>query len=84
MDRTSLSESLRTGQVEVTFRKVNGDIRVMTCTTDLNKVPPSKWPQESARHSQPEHLAPNLRVFDVKAQDWRSFIFENVIEVKPL
>lgn len=80
----SLKSALRAGTLEVTFRKVNGDLRVMTCTTNLDLIPPSAWPVGS-NHSQvdeEEQHRRNVRVYDVNAAGWRSFIFDNVIEVK--
>lgn len=65
----------------ITFRKVNGDLRVMDCTTNGKFIPPSAWPSGKVTISEEVHDR-TIRVFDVKAQQWRSFIVENVIEVK--
>jgi hypothetical protein len=78
----NLKSCLRQGKVEVTFRKVNGDIRMMTCTTNMDLIPPSSRPvgdiQEEKSHRR------NVRVYDLDAQGWRSFIFDNVTKVEVL
>jgi len=66
---TQLQESI----VEVTFLKVNGDERVMTCTlrNDIKPAATKKDPlsQEKVRKINEEVLS----VWDVKAEGWRSF-----------
>lgn len=66
---TQLQESI----VEVTFLKVNGDERVMTCTlrNDIKPAATKKDPlsQEKVRKISEEVLS----VWDVKAEGWRSF-----------
>lgn len=79
MNLDSLRSELGNRICTVTFKKVNGDIRVMDCTTNLQLVPPSKWPQDKIELTE-ESKAKTLRVFDVKAQGWRSFHSDSVIE----
>ena len=74
----SVKKILNERVATVTFKKVNGDLRVMDCTTNLDKVPPSQWPKESTG-VKVESKA--IRVFDVKAQGWRSFLIENFISI---
>jgi hypothetical protein len=81
MDLKELRSELHTRTVTVTFKKVNGDIRIMDCTTNPDLIPPSGWPQGKVQISE-ETSERTVRVYDVKAQGWRSFVFENVIEVK--
>ena len=73
--RTALTQHI----VTVTFKKVNGDIRVMDCTTNLNLIPPSAWPKDmiDLTEASKDHA---IRVYDVKAQAWRSFIVANVLD----
>lgn len=78
-EMNELRKKLNTQTLEVTFRKVNGDIRVMTCTTNLDAVPPSMWPSKKIDESAEPKYGTQLRVFDINAQGWRSFKFENVI-----
>jgi len=64
----------------VTFKKVNGDIRVMDCTLNSDLIPPSQWPHgEQIKESYKNNKT--IRVYDIKAQGWRSFVIENVVEI---
>lgn len=65
--------------VTVTFKKVNGDLRIMDCTTNMQFVPPSSWPSNGK--SEVSNSDKTIRVYDVIAEGWRSFLVENVIEV---
>jgi hypothetical protein len=75
-----LDEELAKRVVTVTFNKINGDRRVMDCTRNLDLVPPSMWPKNNVIEDQSRLSM--LRVFDVKAQGWRSFSIDNVLELK--
>ena len=81
MDLLTLKKELNSRVVTVTFLKKNGDIRVMNCTTDLNQVPPSFWPASRPLHEEKPDYGDQVRVYDVTAQGWRSFLFENVIDI---
>jgi hypothetical protein len=80
MDFESLRKALHDRKLVVKFRKVNGDLREMTCTTNLDLVPPSSWPTGKNELSE-EASKRTIRVYDTNAQGWRSFIFDNIIEV---
>lgn len=67
--------------VMVTFKKKDGDIREMVCTTRLNIIPESAHPKGKI-HLSEETKASSIRVFDVKAQGWRSFLVDNVISFR--
>ena len=78
MDYNELIERLRSGVVEVTFNKVDGTQRVMTCT-----LLPEYLPEED-RNSQPmltEAVGNAISVWDVNANGWRSFRFGSVTKV---
>ena len=67
--------------VTVSFLKKDGQLRVMTCTRNMELVPPSAWPKDADKqviNSAPKSEA-TIRVYDVKASGWRSFIIENVV-----
>ena len=81
MDTQTLRKELHKRGVIVTFKKKNGELREMHCTTNLDLVPPSSWPKGETELSE-ETRASNIRVYDVEAQGWRSFLSENVIEVQ--
>ncbi len=79
--KTEILSNLKTGEVIVTFTKVNGDKRVMTCTLNEAVLPPAKkdepLTQKKVREINPEVCS----VWDVNAQGWRSFRWDNVVEV---
>ena len=81
MDINELRKELNVRTVVVTFKKKNGDLREMHCTTNMNSIPPSAWPTGKMELSE-DTKASTVRVFDVKAHGWRSFVFDNVIEVQ--
>ena len=72
-NKDALITQLQEGIVEVTFLKVNGDERVMTCTLreDVKPAATKKDPLtlEKVRKINEEVLS----VWDVKAEGWRSF-----------
>lgn len=81
MDVKELRKELSTRVVTVSFKKVNGDMRVMDCTTSGELIPPSGWPQGKIQLLE-ETSDRTIRVYDVKAQGWRSFIFDNITDIK--
>jgi len=72
--------SLKTREVTVTFTKVNGDQRVMKCTQNFEIIPTDKYPQQKEMPSSVNEEV--CRVFDVEAQDWRSFRKDSVTDWK--
>ena len=67
-----LSESTAT----VTFNKLNGDERVMTCTKDLKVIP-----KENHTQTTKEAHEKNITVWDTNAKGWRSFVYDRVRKV---
>jgi hypothetical protein len=80
VDIKELRSKLHEGKVTVTFTKVNGDVRVMDCTLNMELVPPSGWPQGKIELSE-DTSNRTIRVYDLKAQGWRSFVFDNVTNI---
>ena len=80
--KTIVLENLKNGEVTVTFTKVNGDKRVMTCTLNEAVLPPAKkddpLTQKKVRAINPEVCS----VWDVNAKGWRAFCWDNVVEVE--
>lgn len=67
--------------VEVTFKKVDGSIRVMPCTLDPALLPKVEV-TEGKRTKAPN---PNtMSVFCTDKAEWRSFRIDNVITAKAL
>ena len=73
-EKLNLRELLKTNVVEVTFKKLNGDKRVMKCTLIDSYLPPngSKELHESYKDTA-------LAVWDLEAGGWRSFRYDNII-----
>ena len=76
-NRDQIIEQLKNNEVVVTFNKVNGDERVMTCTLQEDKLPPipTAKPQKKIN---PDVVS----VWDLNAEGWRSFRVENVTDIK--
>jgi hypothetical protein len=77
-DRSEMMESLQNGLSEVTFNKINGDVRVMTCTLDDTIIPADFLPKTSAMLDAVEVPQTIIKTYDVNAEGWRSFRVENV------
>jgi hypothetical protein len=72
-----LYNSLREGTLVVTFNKLNGDERVMTCTKKLDLIPEDSRPKT-------EKTPPkgNVTVWDINAKGWRSFKYDRVTKIE--
>ena len=72
------------GEVVVTFNKINGDKRVMTCTLQEGIVPEAtkKINEGDPLWLKDKKINEEVQVvWDVNAKGWRSFRWENVTEV---
>lgn len=78
MQINDLKNKLREGLVTVTFKKVNGDLRVMKCTLSRDVIPADLSPKGKVSISEDSKT---IRVYDVTAKGWRSFLFENITEI---
>jgi len=87
-NKDELVSKLRKGSCVVSFTKVNGDKRVMTCTLNSKLIPaefaPKNEPKpdptpEKAKAMKESNVVP---VFDTLAMGWRSFKAENVFDFK--
>jgi hypothetical protein len=75
LDRNEMIEQLRKGFCTVKFKKVNGDERLMDCTLKEEYIPENHRPTTAATTYNEEVI----RVYDVRADGWRSFRYDNVI-----
>jgi predicted metallopeptidase len=71
-----LVEVLQENTIVVTFKKLDGDERVMTCTKNLLHIPEENHPK-GVKDGKPG----TITVWDVNANGWRSFVYERVINV---
>lgn len=69
-------ERLLTDILRVTFDKVNGERRVMTCTLQDKYLPTTVF--QSARPEPKDSLA----VWDLNAGGWRSFRIDKIIAIE--
>jgi len=75
----NLWEDLATKVLKVTFKKLNGDTRVLTCTRSPTFIP------VKMAESEVENATKNLvNVWDVEAKGWRSFHYDRVEKVEIL
>jgi hypothetical protein len=80
IERAELKEKLVSEVVEVTFTKVNGDVRVMNCTLLETIVPKST--AEPKEDVTPRKVNEEIVVvWDVDAKGWRSFRINNITEI---
>ena len=78
VDKEAIVKMLREGVVIVKFTKKDGDIRDMKCTLLSSHIPQDKQPKGTTRPIDESVV----RVYDVVAEGWRSFVLANVISVE--
>jgi hypothetical protein len=74
----ALTQMLKEQILKVTFLKLDGEQRVMTCTKSMDYIPEIKRPH-NVRPSKPG----TINVWDLTADDWRSFRYDRVQAVEP-
>lgn len=81
MTKEEIIELLQSGVYEVTFTKVNGEVRKMPCTlkSELLPVVDNKLNEGKTRKQNPE----NLSVWCTDKNEWRSFKISNVQQIVP-
>jgi len=71
-----LVKQLQNEVVVVTFNKMNGDQRIMTCTKSFDVIPEENHPKSD---NTPKKGV--VTVWDTTAQGWRSFKYDRVTNV---
>jgi len=81
LTRDQIQAMLKTGPHVVSFYKLDGTIRDMTCTLAPEDLPPVvvKEGDKPKRVKKPNDAV--LAAFDTNKQAWRSFRIENVFDV---
>jgi hypothetical protein len=80
--RSQVKDVLVKDIVEVTFTKINGDERVMTCTLQPDNLPEVVLKEgEEKKERVIKNPENSLAVYDTKAEGWRSFIIRNIKSV---
>lgn len=72
-----LLEQLRKETLVVTFNKLDGNERVMTCTKSFDVIP-----EESRPKTDKEPKVGTVTVWDINAKGWRSFRYDRVTKVE--
>lgn len=83
MTKEEIVELLQAGIYEVTFTKVNGEVRQMPCTLKSELLPPvdsNKLNEEKTRNQNPD----NISVWCTDKNEWRSFKVANVQKITPI
>lgn len=83
LDLLKLSAYLKTvlsqNEHELVFEKVDKSVRVLKVTRDHNLTPLFEAGNAPAKIKQ--EVSPNLAVYDVTDQKWKSFKLENIISI---
>jgi hypothetical protein len=74
-------ELLHQSDCEVTFKKVDGELRVMPCTL-RSEVLPEKTLSENKRIR--EHNTNVISAWSLDRREWRSFRVDNVVSIVPI
>jgi hypothetical protein len=82
MTKEEIVAMLQAGICEVTFTKVNGELRQMPCTLKSELLPAvdHKLNEEKTRKQNPD----NLSVWCTDKNEWRSFRIANVQQIVPM
>ena len=75
MNRKEVVEHVQSGVVNVVFKKVNGDLRDMSCTLNQDVVPPTTSTTNKKTNQEV------LPVWDTKKNSWRSFRLDSVVSI---
>lgn len=75
--KEQLAERLQKETLTVTFLKLDGDRRVMTCTKSFDIIPLEHQPKTDKPAKEG-----TVTVWDVTAQAWRSFRYDRVEAVE--
>jgi hypothetical protein len=75
----ALTQMLKEQVLKVTFLKLDGDQRIMTCTKSMDYIPERSRPNNTSKPSKPG----TINVWDIDADNWRSFRYDRVQTVEP-
>ena len=83
MTKEELVESLKEGEVVVTFKKKDGSERVMRCTKSFDSIPEDKHPKTTSDSiDKPSTSNTDLiMVWDLDKEGWRSFDYKSLLKI---
>ena len=73
----ALIKTLQMQVATVTFLKLDGDERIMTCTKSLKIIPEANHPKTDKKAKEG-----NVNVWDLNAKGWRSFKYDRIKKVE--
>jgi len=79
--KEDLLELLSKETIEITFTKLDGDERIMTCTLQESVLPPANKEDKLSQTKIRNLSEKALVVWDVNANSWRSFRYDRVKKV---
>jgi len=84
MTREQLVDILKNNVCNITFTKLNGEVRVMPCTLREDIVPVYERKTPVKESVAPKEVKPNptLSVWCIDKKEWRSFRVENVTNIE--
>ena len=80
--RDALMEKLEHEVLEVTFLKINGDKRIMTCTLKDDIKPKATKTDPMSQKAVRTVSDKVCSVWDINAKGWRSFRYDNIQNIK--
>ncbi len=81
MVRSDVINLLKNETVDVKFKKLSGDIRLLTCTLNPDRLPQARTEDPLSQKKIREINDEVCAVFDTINQGWRSFRWDHVISV---
>ena len=81
MARSDVIDLLKSEVVDIEFKKLSGDLRVLTCTLNPDKLPSARTEDPLNQKKVREINEDVCAVFDTINQGWRSFRWDSVISV---
>lgn len=79
--KVMLKEFLHQNVCNVVFEKVDGSLREMKCTLHPDLIPAIIHDSDKPARKTPTENPDVIKVYDLEADGWRSFRYENVIDI---
>lgn len=80
-DIFAFKEKIKGKYVYLEFKKVNGEMRLLKGTTNLDWIPEDKHPKGTGNVTESVGEDTTVRIFDLEKQEWRSFKYENLTKI---
>ena len=80
MTKHELKTLIATRPQTVTFQKIDGSIRELVCTLNMEYIN-KRWTASGGGSPEPDNI---VRVWDLENDGWRCFKVDMIIDVQPL